>query len=132
MILTTAALCMAINIYHEARSETIPGQYAVALVTMNRAGGDPKKVCDVVLAKRQFSWTRRLVKGNTLARAGLPLDDWAWNRAQIVARVTLSGRFYDLTNGATFYHTKSVHPAWRTAFVPVKTIGKHVFYRHIA
>ena len=55
MLISTAALCLALNVFHEARGEFIPGQYAVALVTLNRAEHDPAKVCDVVFKRHQFS-----------------------------------------------------------------------------
>ena len=60
MILESAVLCLALNIYHEARSEMIPGQYAVAQVTMNRAG-EKSNVCKTVVAKHQFSWTTKML-----------------------------------------------------------------------
>ena len=51
--------CLALNVYYEARGESLAGQYAVAEVTMNRksALGFPKTLCDVVYQKGAFSWT---------------------------------------------------------------------------
>lgn len=129
-MLTAAALCLAANIYHEARSEPIIGQYAVALVTMNRAGGDPDRVCNVVLARKQFSWTARLVKGRKVLRGGLPREKDAWALAQAVASVTLSGGMVDITKGSTFYHEARIRPSWAGAYVKVRQVGHHVFYRH--
>ena len=42
--------CMALNIYHEARSDSALGQEAVGMVTMNRVYSDkyPDTICDVV------------------------------------------------------------------------------------
>ena len=62
--------CMALNIYHEARSDSTLGQEAVGMVTMNRVYSDkyPDTICDVVYQshlnskgapirnKCQFSW----------------------------------------------------------------------------
>ena len=36
MLLQSALICLAMNIYHEARSEPIAGRVAVAEVTLNR------------------------------------------------------------------------------------------------
>ena len=50
--------CLAKNIYHEAGNQPVVGKLAVAQVTINRTK-DPKfagRVCDVVLARNQFSW----------------------------------------------------------------------------
>lgn len=132
MLLTTAALCMALNIYHEARGEDLTGQHAVAQVTMNRAGRDPNKVCNVVTEKKQFSWTNRLVrreKGRpTLVAAGTPKDKAAWTTAQNIASVTLKGWVPDFTHGAIAFHTTAVKPFWRKSFKLVAVIGNHKFY----
>ena len=128
MIVASAVLCLAANVYYEARSEMIPGQYAVALVTMNRAG-DASRVCSEVFRRKQFSWTNRGV-----ARAGQgwripkPRDEQAWELAVKIARYTLSGRMPDLTFGATHYHTIDVRPEWRVSMVRIKRMGRHVFY----
>jgi len=61
-MLETALMCLALNIYFEARSEPIQGQIAIAEVTLNRVASPnfPNDVCSVVLqdtsAGCQFSW----------------------------------------------------------------------------
>lgn len=133
MILASALLCLSLNLYHEARGEPILGQYAVAAVTMNRAGNDPAKVCEVVTAPHQFSWTTdkltRTRTGWRLKAAGVPKDDHAWTVATKIAYNTLSGHEIDLTHGATYYHEARARPGWRRHFRRVITIGNHVFYR---
>ena len=49
-IFANALMCMALNIYHEARNESTMGQLAVGQVVMNRVYDDrfPDNVCDVV------------------------------------------------------------------------------------
>ena len=132
MILETAILCMALNIYHEARSEMIPGQYAVANVTMNRAGSRDR-VCDTVTQPKQFSWTNNLTTRKqgqvVLKREGYPKDQVAWDRAQRIARVVLKRPDLDFTNGATHYHATYVAPIWRHGLEKTKKMGTHVFYR---
>ena len=65
MILNTALVCLALNIYHEARGEGMMGKYAVAHVVMNRVEHErfPDTVCDVITQRRnnrlhqcQLSW----------------------------------------------------------------------------
>jgi len=133
MIISTAVLCLAMNVYMEARSEMIPGQYAVALVTMNRAGRDPKRICAEVFKPSQFSWANDRVvkvKGGWQIPSDLrPREAHAWDLAFRVASWTLAGNMPDFTNGSTYYHTKAVKPAWRKAFEWTTTIGAHVFYR---
>lgn len=132
MILESALLCIALNIYHEARGEMIPGQYAVANVTMNRAKNDDD-ICRVVTQKAQFSWTQKLVtrRGGkfVLKPAGYPRDEVAWVRAQRIAAYAMNNRQHDFTQGATFYHATSVAPAWRKAVTKTKRMGSHIFYK---
>ena len=132
MIVATAAMCLAMNIYSEARSEPIMGQYAVALVTMNRAKGDERQICHEVFKPKQFSWANKgvtRVKGGWQLSSKLtPKEAHAWWLAQRIADVTLAGRMLDFTQGAKFYHTVQVKPVWRLAMVETKKIGKHKFY----
>lgn len=135
MLLTTAALCMALNIYHEARSEPLTGQHAVAQVTFNRADRDPSKVCDEVFKPKQFSWANPLtsVKGKERERRAqkfIPKEDKAWQMAKHVANLTVNGWVKDFTKGARFYHTKAVKPIWRHEFKLVAVIGQHKFYTY--
>ncbi|TSP14003.1 cell wall hydrolase [Cupriavidus campinensis] len=126
---------MALNIFHEARGEFIPGQYGVALVTMNRAHQRGKSVCDTVFEPKQFSWANRGVRkldaGYKVARSLAPqeIDPDAWERSKAIATVVLRGQFYDLTDGATYYHERKVRPYWSKEFRKTKTLGRHVFYR---
>lgn len=138
MLIASAVMCLALNIYHEARGESIVGQHAVAQVTLNRADRDPSKVCQVVAAKKQFSWTNEsfgLVKNNdgkriVLTEKGEPKDDIAWDRAKKIARATLSRADQPdcFARGATFYHTLKVRPIWRHSLKQVAVIGRHKFY----
>ena len=139
MFLSTAALCLALNIYHEARSEPLAGQHAVAHVTMNRAGRDPEKLCDVVFKPKQFSWANPLteVSGDERRRRAqkfIPKEKKAWQLARSIAYHAVNGNLQDFTKGATHYHTKHVRPKWRHAFerVHIVGVGIHIFYRNIA
>jgi spore germination cell wall hydrolase CwlJ-like protein len=134
MLLETALLCLSLNIYFEARGEPIPGQYAVAQVTMNRAKQSHTDVCNQVLKPKQFSWTTEKVE-YVNGRARLkkdfhPNEQYAFQVAKIIAVIVLTGKIAgDLSEGAEFYHAEVVKPPWRSSFVKVKQIGKHIFYR---
>lgn len=134
MILTTAMLCVALNVYHEARNQPLEGQHAVAQVTMNRAERDPKNVCKVVFEPKQFSWANPLTTVSKAERARLgkrfvPKDEKAWSIAKSVAFHTVKGNIQDFTQGATFFHTKAVRPYWRHDFKLIAVIGDHKFYK---
>ena len=41
----------------------------------------------------------------------------------------LAGRPRSLTDGALYFHTRSVRPDWSRRFARTTTIGHHMFYR---
>ena len=124
MLTQAAMMCLALNIYHEARGEPLLGQIAVGSVTMNRANWEVKEICPVVYAPKQFSWTS-IKKG---ADQHPPASDKSWKRAQQLADKIIKGEVEDVTNGATFFHANSVKPYWRHAFERTTEIGNHIFY----
>jgi N-acetylmuramoyl-L-alanine amidase len=121
MSIENALLCLALNVYHEARGETVEGQVAVAMVTMNRAGWDTRNVCPTVYKPRQFSWTHR--------DAQPPGETVAWRQAKTVAQRVIAGKHKDNTQGATHFHARSARPVWRHSLQRTTVIGQHVFYR---
>lgn len=127
-MLTSALVCLAANVYFEARAENIAGQYAVALVTMNRANHNKRQVCGVVLKPSQFSWTAERVTGKSLTPASIPSGP-AWDTAKIIAKTVLAGKMRDFTWGATHFHNKTVRPQWKYRMRLTKVIGGHYFYR---
>ena len=49
-MISAAVMCLALNLYHEARGESLAGNLAVGFVTMNRVADPryPDTVCGVV------------------------------------------------------------------------------------
>jgi spore germination cell wall hydrolase CwlJ-like protein len=122
-----ASICLALNVYFEARSEPIIAQFAVAQVTMNRVQSDayPNTVCDVVWDNQQFSWTHD-------GKSDRPKEREAWETAQWVANTALrdNGKYlYVVPTDALHYHADYVTPYWVTGCVRVSQIGRHIFYR---
>ena len=143
MVFTSALLCLALNVYHEARNEPITGQVAVAQVTMNRVAHEGTDVCEVVYRHKQFSWTNgqyiftKTMDGRQVAhlnpawdkKYGNTKDKKAWEQAQWIAFSILNGHVKDVVHGATFYHATYVKPIWRKEKVLVSQIGRHLFYK---
>lgn len=136
-MLETAILCLALNIYHEARGEPIVGQRAVAQVTMNRAGGDPEKVCSEVFKPKQFSWANTLTdpakagERSENARKFLPTDNEAWGIAKRISRNFLTGSSKDVVGSADHYfNPKKLRrkPRWSKSMTFVAKVGDHYFY----
>jgi spore germination cell wall hydrolase CwlJ-like protein len=117
--------CLAQNIYHEARGESIKGQIAVAQVVLNRTKNDSysSDICEVVWDRYQFSWTLE----RSLWRI---TDKKSYDRAMYVARSVLAGKYEDPTGGAThYYEPTQVNPEWAQQGVSKKRIGSHLFMR---
>lgn len=125
-----ALRCLALNIYHEARSEPESGRLAVAAVTLNRVRSPayPDSVCGVVrqggerLHRCQFSWWCD-------GKSDVPTESRAWDQALRLARRSLLGLEEDPTGGATHYHATYVRPRWASVFEDTARIGQHIFYR---
>jgi len=130
--------CLALNIYHEARGESVEAQVAVAHVTLNRVASPrfPSSICAVVQQARrnakgelirhrcQFSW---FCDG----RSDKPKNAQAWERAQSIAEIAIDWHNLgeDFSQGALFYHADYVRPYWADEFEETVRIDSHIFYR---
>lgn len=134
--------CLALNVYHESRSDNFAGRIAVADVVLNRVDSNlfPDNVCEVV----NQSVMRTNWKGNEVPVRGMchfswfcdglsdePMELDAYEEAQIIAEMSLRGGWRGITEGATHYHATYVTPNWINdrGMVPVGRIGSHKFYR---
>jgi spore germination cell wall hydrolase CwlJ-like protein len=119
--------CLALNVYHEARSEPDQGKFAVARVTLNRVASRryPDSVCKVVWQRAQFSWTRD-------GRSDRPRDIRAWQKALWVATVAYEFNPMNMVGQSTHYHAVYVRPFWASAHRRVNRIGRHIFYERSA
>jgi spore germination cell wall hydrolase CwlJ-like protein len=126
-------VCLAENVYFEARGEPLAGQHAVAEVTLNRVASPqfPDTVCDVVHEQRwdairkryvgAFSWTELEPSRKPRGRE--------WERAMAVASAVYDKQEAPRVSGALFYHASHMEPAWARTKKPVARIGRHVFYQ---
>jgi len=135
-MIAEALMCLALNVYFEARSENMASQVAVSLVVMNRVEDHrfPDTVCGVVkqglkykndkvvLGKCQFSWYCD-------GKSDKPTNKKAWFQAKEIASIVLDGGVFDFTEGATHYHAYYVYPSWRKTKTKVARIDSHIFYR---
>lgn len=119
-------ICLAENLFHEARGEGVKGKLAVAFVTINRVNHTrwPDTVCDVVHQPYQFSWTHQ---GMTI-NLDNPIEQRSWDQSQRVALEVLNGDHINTMIGVTHYHTTAVSPTWNKSKVVTAQVGNHVFY----
>lgn len=121
--------CLARSIYWEAKG--VPGRdmESVANVVMNRLANEafPNTICDVVKQGSeqppcQFSWwcdgrPDEVVEGN------------AYEVAKEVARLALNQELPDHTDGALYFHDRTVHPHWANEFLVTIETEAFIFYR---
>ncbi|MEL7026117.1 MAG: cell wall hydrolase [Pseudomonadota bacterium] len=123
--------CLTEALYFEARGESMEGIFAVAEVILNRVDGTvyPDTVCAVVNQgtgeryRCQFTYTCD-------GRAETITEARAYERVGKIADMMLKGAPRNLTQGATYYHTKAVSPRWSKVFDRTTTIDDHHFYRN--
>ena len=146
------AVCLANNMYHEARSQGLAGQLAVSLVVLNRVKDSryPNTICEVVhQGPVRESWK---TKGKDVAdseRNYYPIRhrcQFSWycdGKDDTPHEPTTYGALYDMavdlvygditvvdiTEGATHYHADYVFPAWRKTKTRTIEIEDHIFYR---
>ena len=139
MILETALMCMAVNIYHEAGNQSMIGQMAVGQVVLNRVEDSrvPDTVCEVVKEavtyknsnkpvrwKCQFTWFCDGKKDEP------NFESKTWSAALENASILLTKTIVlDITEGATHYHATYVRPAWAKTKTKTTRIDRHIFYR---
>ena len=134
MIFSTALLCLAANIYHEARSEPLVGQIAVAEVTLNRVESRhfPNTVCGVVKQSSSqgcsFSWYCD-------GRSDKPYENGAFQEAIVLSTIMLDNenrpldkRISIVGDRATHYHAEYVTPYWSSSYKKIDKVGSHIFY----
>lgn len=141
--------CLAENIYHEARGQSIAGRLAVAHVTINRVISKrfPDSVCAVVRqGKTKLSWKtgRPIPLKNKCqfswfcdGKKDIINEPKAWYSALNVAhgiyfhRIetnTKTIQWRDTTEGAMWYHAARVTPYWASSMHKVKHVNNHIFY----
>lgn len=134
-MITAATICLAMNIYHEARGEPLAGQLAVGLVTMNRVESPrfPDDICSVV--KQGRYWQGNPVRNKCAfswwcdGKSDTPKDDNAWAESVHLAWRIQQDTVTDFTDGATHYHAIYVNPWWADEYNYITQIGQHLFYR---
>ena len=130
--------CLALNVYHESKNQSLIGQIAVAQVTMNRVRDEryPDNVCDVVKQGLTYKWNPSIPIRNKCqfswycdGKSDKPRDEHAWDKAMLVAHGVYYGNLDDFVEGATHYHAHYVLPSWASTKTYITRIDDHIFYR---
>ena len=134
------AVCLAKNIYFEAGNQPLAGKVAVAQVVLNRMehSSYPQDICGVIYqAKMRENWKGDLVPIRHQCqfswfcdgKSDEPLDTDTFYESYLVAQDVIMGKYPDITEGATHYHSIMVEPYWAETLNETVQITDHIFYR---
>jgi len=143
---TSEQLCLAENMYWEARNQSKAAMLAVSHVVMNRVLDKrfPNGICEVVYqGPTRKSWKdptlRHPVKNRCQfswycdGKSDVPpkIDEELWRETKMLAETFLYNYNYiiDPTDGATHYHAYYVTPSWAKQKKRTARIESHIFYR---
>lgn len=119
-------ICLALALYHEARSNDTSGQFAVGHVILNRSKKTGKTISQVLWDAHgsQFQWVKK-----PLAKI-IPHDQASWFIAQHNAVYLMTEHPEDNTNGATmFFNPTLASPPWAKYGEITARYGGNVFIR---
>jgi len=137
-MIEAALVCLALNVYHEARDQPFIGQVAVAQVVMNRVRDDryPDTPCDVVMQGPTYTWAEHYPVRHRCqfswycdGKSDNTTDQGAYDKALMIAHGVYYGNLDDFVEGATHYHAIYVLPEWAESKTRIVQIGEHIFYR---
>lgn len=139
------AFCLAMNIYHEARAESLAGQVQVAHTTISRAEDSrfPDDICGVVkeqytnpkIGKKTcaFSWTCDKSTKDIDFRKNGKVDEIevdSFKIATVISVNILSGYLPDMCDGANYYYNPDLaNPNWGKIYSKKCIIDNHVFLK---
>lgn len=118
---TQSIVCLAQNLYFEARGEPHEGIVAVAATVFNRmtSANYPQSVCGVVYQPYQYSWT--LNYRNWSRR---PPASFVQLARQLLRERDIITEEYPVTH----FHRVDISPKWSQTLTYVATVGQHRFY----
>lgn len=130
-MLVESLLCLALNIFHEARSEPIESQIGVAAVTVNRSRdkGYPSSICKVVYEPSAFSWTSSKAKRSIkdISQIKGEEDKKAFLQAKRIADLYLKGKIESTVGSRKYFNHKSMGKRYNTPYKPIR-FDKLVYY----
>ncbi len=134
--------CLSLNIYHEARNQSIAGQIAVGQVTLNRVRDKrfPNTICEVITqGPHRPSWkgTGEMIPIRNKCHFSWYCDGKSdeikqkkeYSDIVDLSRMLMKQNMIDITTGATHYHAYYVSPSWAKTKTRTTKIEDHIFYR---
>ncbi len=143
MLIKAALVCMALNVYYEARNQPVEGQMGVTYVVLNRVKDErfPNKICNVVYQGKHSKITGMPLRNKCMfswycdGRGDNPNPGRTWESSKDLAKIVLGKHqqdiLIDITDGATHYHANWMEsfPRWSAQHKKVASIDRHIFYK---
>lgn len=128
--LEVAISCLAITLFHESRGEPEVGQYAVAMVVINRTHHNYKQTCHEVFKYHQFTWANNAIDENGVLMSSYIPKGKVWRHSWMIAKRALSGEVNDFTGGATHYYADYISPPrWTIGMIALGKYGSQYFFK---
>jgi spore germination cell wall hydrolase CwlJ-like protein len=127
MSISYAVICLALNIYFEARGESISAQAGVGYVTVNRANNKDTGICQAVFERGEFSWTRGRKKikiddnvelsneeafSEDFLRKNKIKEMYAWEDAIEMAEGVINKKVRNPIGKSTHFYSGTYRPYW--------------------
>lgn len=116
-IMTKSLDCHTLNLYKEARGESVHGQFHVFMTVENRAKKRNLTICQTIYQKKQFSWTEENLPNppeHELTIFKKRVKSW-------------QKTYKPNSNGVDHYHRTDIKPYWSDSLKTVITIDNHIF-----
>ena len=130
-MIASGLLCLALNIYWEARNEPIETQIGVAAVTMNRVKDKehPNSICEVVYKPGSFSWTYESYKKKIKHEDQLKNEKErkAFIRAKQIASLYIQGKLKNPIGQRKFFNNNYLGKRHETPYEPIR-LSKLLYY----
>lgn len=138
-MLAEAVLCLSMAMYKEARGEPTEAIKAVGETILNRVEADryPDKICDVVLSKKQFTWTKELNSRNTFGLMDyqteilIDINQKDFEAYQKIEKIAVTMVHSDYSPRHNYSHFYSGKPPYWAKHKPAKKIGKLYFVKGV-
>jgi hypothetical protein len=131
-----AAMCLAENVYHEARGESSEAKYVLGMLTLARVSDPdpqwPKTICGTVGQDKAFSWVLEYKLATERS------EQQKWEEAKSIARDLIANAWtsYALPRGwecaRWFKRTEVSRPSkqfFETKLFPVGSFGRHTAFQ---
>lgn len=119
-MITSSLLCLALTVYHEARSEPIEAQIGVVEVVMNRTNHPSysSSICKTIYDYKEFSWTLKKKRVKEVKEL---------EKIKQLIPLVLSKRVKGTVGSSLYFNHRSLGKRFKTNNRP-RVYGKLVFY----